>query len=82
LIPVVVGIVLARSFDGAGDTVPAAAVNLLSLWGVEVVFSYALAQWLGMGTTGIWWGRAAANVANGLMFAVWFRLGRWKRRKV
>ena len=82
LIPVVVGIVLARGFDGAGDTVPAAAVNLLSLWGVEATFAYALSQWLGMGITGIWWGRAAANVANGLLFAVWFRLGRWKRRKV
>lgn len=78
----VVGIVLARGFDGAGDTVPAAAVNLLSLWGVEAAFSYVLSQWLGMGLTGIWWGRAAANVTNGVLFAVWFRLGRWKRREV
>jgi len=82
LIPVVVGIVLARSFDGAGDTVPAAAVNLLTLWGVEVMVSYALAQWLGLGSTGIWWGRAIANLVNGLLFAFWFRLGRWKQREV
>jgi len=74
--------VLARGFDGAGDTVPAMAVNLLTLWGVEVTFSYALARWLGLGIVGIWWGRAIANLANGLLFASWFRLGRWKQRKV
>jgi putative MATE family efflux protein len=82
MILAIAGVVLARSFDGAGDTVPAAAVNLLTLWGIEVVFSYGLAQWLEMGTTGIWWGRAAANMANGLLFAIWFRLGRWKQREV
>jgi putative MATE family efflux protein len=82
LIPVIIGVVLARSFDGAGDTVPAAAINLLTLWGIEVLCSYALSQWVGLGISGIWWGRALANVANGLLFAVWFRLGRWKQRQV
>jgi len=76
------GIVLGRGFDGAGDTVPAMAVNLLTLWGIEITLSYGLSQWLGWGITGIWWGRAIANIANGLLFAVWFRLGRWKWRKV
>jgi len=82
LIPSTIGIVLARAFDGAGDTVPAAAVNLISLWGVEVALSLALARWVGLGTMGIWWGRAVANTVNGLLFAIWFRLGRWKKREV
>jgi putative MATE family efflux protein len=81
LIPVIVGVVLARGFDGAGDTVPAMMVNLLTLWGVEAPFAYGLAQWLGLGITGVWWGRAIANLANGLLFAFWFRLGRWKKRE-
>jgi len=82
LIPAIVGLVLARGFDGAGDTAPAMVINLLTLWGMEVPFAYGLAQWLGLGITGIWWGRAIAHLANGLLFAFWFRLGRWKRRKV
>ncbi len=82
LLPVVVGVVLARGFDGAGDTVPAMAVNLLSLWGIEVTLSYALSRWAGWGISGIWWGRAVANAANGLLFGGWFRLGRWKQRAV
>ena len=76
------GVVLARGFDGAGNTVPAMFVNLLTLWGMEVPLSYGLSQWTGLGITGVWAGRAIANTANGLLFALWFRLGRWKRKKV
>ena len=82
LIASALGIVLARGFDGAGDTVPAMAVNVLTLWGMEAPLAYGLSRWLGLGVTGIWWGRAIANLANGLLFAVWFRLGRWKRREI
>lgn len=77
-----IGVVLARGFDGAGNTVPAMFVNLLTLWGMEVPLSYGLSQWTGLGITGVWVGRAIANTANGLLFALWFRVGRWKRKKV
>jgi putative MATE family efflux protein len=74
-----VGVVLARSFGGAGNTMPPMIVNLVSLWGIEVVLAWVLSQGLGWGITGIWWGRALANLANGLLFGLWFRRGRWKR---
>jgi putative MATE family efflux protein len=82
LIPSAVGVVLARGFDGAGNTLPAMFVNLLTLWGMEVPLAYGLSQWTGLGITGVWVGRAVANTANGLLFALWFRLGRWKRKQV
>jgi len=75
-----VGVVLARSFDGAGNTVPAMVINLVSLWGFEVVAALGLLRWLGWSVTGIWWGRVLANLANGLLFVLWFRRGRWKQR--
>jgi Na+-driven multidrug efflux pump len=77
-----VGVVLARGFDGAGNTVPAAAINLLTLWAMEVPIAYVLSRWLALGITGVWWGRAIANVANGVFFAIWFRRGKWKERDV
>ena len=78
----VVGIVLGRGFIGAGDTVPAMTINLLTLWGVEVPLSYALSQWLGLDLTGVWLALMTANLTNGLLFAYWFRKGHWKRRRV
>ncbi len=77
-----VGVALARGFDGAGNTVPAMAVNLLTLWGLEVPVAYGLARWAGLGLDGVWIGRAIANLANGGVFVFWFRLGRWKRKRV
>ncbi len=77
-----IGVVLARGFDGAGNTVPAMTINLLSLWILEVPAAYGLSRWLGWGVTGIWWGRVLANLANGLFFAIWFRRGKWKEREV
>ena len=76
------GVVLARGFDGAGNTVPAMAINLLTLWGMELPLAFGLSRWLGLGATGVWWGRALANLANGLLFAFWFRRGKWKERDV
>jgi putative MATE family efflux protein len=77
-----VGVVLGRGFDGAGNTVPAMAINLLSLWGMEAPLAFGLSRWVGLGPTGVWWGRALANVANGLLFAAWFLRGKWKEREV
>jgi putative MATE family efflux protein len=77
-----VGVVLARGFDGAGNTVPAMSINLISLWGMEVPLALGLSRWIGLGATGVWWGRALANLANGLLFALWFRRGKWKQREV
>mgnify|MGYP001817766280 CR=1 FL=1 len=76
------GVVLARGFDGAGNTVPAMTINLLTLWAMELPLAFGLSRWLGLGATGVWWGRAIANLANGLLFAIWFRRGKWKEREV
>jgi putative MATE family efflux protein len=77
-----VGVVLARGFDGAGNTVPAMAINLLTLWGLEIPVALFLTRWVGLGASGVWWGRAVANLANGLVFAFWFSRGRWKKWEV
>jgi putative MATE family efflux protein len=82
LLAMTVGIVLARGFDGAGNTVPAMVVNLITLWGVEVGVAFFLSRSAGMGPTGVWVGRALAGIANGVLFAVWFRRGRWKLKEV
>jgi putative MATE family efflux protein len=82
LLAMSIGIVLARGFDGAGNTVPAMVVNLVTLWGIEVGFAYVLSRWLDMGPTGVWWGRSLAGFANGLLFVIWFRRGKWKHQEV
>jgi putative MATE family efflux protein len=78
----IIGIILGRGFIGAGDTVPAMNINLLTLWGVEVPLAYLLSQIMGLDLVGVWLGMSTANMTNGLLFAYWFRKGRWKLREV
>jgi Na+-driven multidrug efflux pump len=49
---------------------------------MELPFAFGLSRWLGLGVTGVWLGRAIANVANGVLFAIWFLRGKWKEREV
>lgn len=77
-----VGVVMGRSLDGAGATLPAMIINLATLWGIQIPAAYALANWTSLGTRGLWLGFAIANVANGLLMAGWFLRGSWKKRRV
>jgi Na+-driven multidrug efflux pump len=76
------GSVLARALDGAGNTMPAMVINLLTLWGIQIPLAWILSQLLGWGTNGLWAGISVANLANGVIFALWFQRGRWKHRQV
>jgi Na+-driven multidrug efflux pump len=76
------GSVIARAFDGAGNTVPAMVINLLTLWGVQIPLAWILSQVASWGTIGLWAGISVANVFNGLIFAGWFLRGKWKERQV
>ncbi|HAL61089.1 MAG TPA: MATE family efflux transporter [Chloroflexi bacterium] len=74
------GIVMGRSLDGAGNTVPAMFINLFTLWVLQIPLAYLFSRF--WGTTGIWVALGVANMGNGLMMAFWFRRGRWKLRVV
>lgn len=82
LLAMAVGVILARGFNGAGNTVPPMMINLITLWGIEVAAAFILSRWFGMGATGVWWGRSIAGFANGLLFIIWFRRGKWKEQRV
>lgn len=74
------GVVMGRSLDGAGDTLPAFWVNLITLWLVQVPVAFALSTWTSLGATGIWLGIASANVLNALIMGGWFLRGGWKKK--
>lgn len=76
------GVIMGRSLDGAGDTVPAMWVNMLTLWLVQLPVAYVLSQWTSLGVQGIWLGIGSANVLNALTLTVWFLRGGWKKKRV
>ncbi len=76
------GIILGRSMNGAGDTLPTLFITIGTLWGIQVPLAYYLAGIFTPATTGVWWSIAITNTLNGLLTAVWFGVGRWKHTRI
>ncbi len=66
----------------SGHTVQQMLLNLGRIWGLRLVFVFALGLYLGMGETGVWAGMAISNVAAaGVAFLV-YSMGWWKEKVI
>ncbi len=75
-------VVLMQCLNVVGDTMVTMLVTLLSMWAVQVPLAYFLSRFTGLGVYGVRWGIVSAIVVRALIYATYFKLGRWKRRKV
>ena len=71
-----------QSLAGAGDTMPTMIISLITMWGITLPLAYLLPRVTDLGVYGIRWAMAAGMVFGAIVFTTYFRLGRWKRRKV
>ena len=81
-IPEAVGSVLSGALRGAGDTRAVLAVIVTGVWVVRLGLSPLLIQRLGMGAPGAWVAMLADWTFRGVMLALVFRSGRWKKIKL
>jgi len=76
------GMVLTQSFNGAGDTRTPTLINVFVFWLWEIPLAYALSIPLGMGPRGVFIAAAVAFSTLAVVSAYFFRLGRWKAKRV
>ena len=72
------GMVVGQSFNGAGDTRTPTLISFFGFWIFQIPMAYALANWWGAGTTGVF---SAIPIAESLMAIasiLIFRRGKWK----
>lgn len=74
--------VLSGAFQGAGDTRTPTWITFFTMWLLRLPLAYLLALHLGHQTLGAWWAMAASVIASGLLTALLFQRGSWKRVKV
>ena len=74
--------IMAHSLIGAGDTLPAMFFSLLNVWVITVPLTYILSRFTSLGMYGIWWGLAIGMVVSALTYIIYFRMGRWKHKKI
>lgn len=65
---------------GAGDTIVPMLVTVFSLWVIRIPISWVLAELYG--PKGIWWGIPIAWAIGAVFSFFYFRMGKWKYKKV
>ncbi len=74
--------VLAGAFRGAGDTMAAMALAILSLWILRFPLAWILSARTPLTERGIWWAFPVSNVIAAIVAVIWLRRKRWLRRAI
>ena len=74
--------VLSQCLSGVGDTVPPMLATILTIWVVQIPLSLLLPRVTNLGVYGVRWAIVAGVVAGAIAYLLYFRMGRWKGKKV
>jgi len=75
-------VVFMQCLSGIGDTLPPMIIELVCMWGVQMPLAFLLPRVTNLGVYGIRWAIVAGMVVGAVAYLAYFRLGRWKRKKV
>ena len=73
---------LLSTLEGAGDTISTTAVQIISLWLVQLPLCWILPRSLGLGSSGIWLALLLTQCTNAAALFWRFRVGRWQRTRI
>ncbi|MFN5171401.1 MAG: MATE family efflux transporter [Cyclobacteriaceae bacterium] len=76
------GMVIAQSFNGAGDTRTPTLLNFFGFWCFQIPLAYALAITFNFGPTGVYAAISIAESAIAIAGILIFRQGKWKAVKI
>ncbi len=76
------GMVMAQSFNGAGDTFTPTLINVVGFWMIQLPLAYTLSQWTSLRLNGAFAAVAISESSIAVMGMILFRRGKWKTRKV
>jgi putative MATE family efflux protein len=70
------------SISGAGDTVPNLIIGFITCWVVQIPLALLFSRVDGLGVLGIRWALVIGITVQTVIYIVYFRLGKWKTKKV
>ncbi|MBW2983588.1 MATE family efflux transporter [Candidatus Woesearchaeota archaeon] len=75
------GIIIGAAFQGAGKGYPSLMLTIIRLFVLNIPLALIFAFVLGLGLEGVWMGIMTSIILSGIISAVWFKLGTWKKGK-
>ena len=75
-------VVLTQCLNGVGDTMIPMLTTLLTMWGMQVPLAFFLPRATNLGVYGVRWAIVSAMVMRAVIYTIYFRLGRWKYKRV
>jgi len=76
------GMIVIQALNGAGDTITPTKINFFCFWLLEIPLAYLLAITIGMQEKGVYISIVVSESVMTLAGLYFFRLGRWKLKKV
>jgi Na+-driven multidrug efflux pump len=76
------GMVIAQSFNGAGDTRTPTIINFVGFWLFQIPLAYFLALVFEVGSPGVYAAISIAESAMAIAAILIFRKGKWKTVKI
>ena len=74
--------ILQNSISGSGDTIPPMIVSMIMIWIVLLPIAYILPRIADLGVYGIRWAIVISHAFSAVIYTLYFRQGRWKRKQV
>ena len=74
--------VLMNCLQGAGDTLPTMIIGIFTTWVITIPLAYFLPLHTSWGAQGIRWAMTASVVVGAAANVIYFRMGKWKTRRV
>jgi Na+-driven multidrug efflux pump len=76
------GAMVMNILNSVGDTLRAMIIDMANLWGVRIVLAYLLPRFTNLGVYSVRWAIVADALTSVIIFFIYFKTGRWKRKKV
>jgi putative MATE family efflux protein len=74
--------ILQSCMAGAGDTLPNMIIGIVMIWVVQLPLAFLLSRVGGLGVLGVRWAMVGGWIIAVAVTFAYFRLGRWKRKKI
>ncbi|MFC2069967.1 MATE family efflux transporter, partial [Chloroflexota bacterium] len=76
------GITLMQCISGTGDTLPPMLITTFGMWAIEVPLAFILPKVGNLGVFGVRWATVIGLLARATADVIYFKSGRWKRKRV